>query len=99
MRYVILAADFDGTLARDGRVAATTVAALRRLAATDRKLILVTGRELEELLAIFPEIDAFDRRVPAVDPPTVSPGEALLWSRDGSELPLRIRMAESAVEK
>jgi hydroxymethylpyrimidine pyrophosphatase-like HAD family hydrolase len=63
MRYVILAADFDGTLARDGRVAAPTVAALRRLAATGRKLILVTGRELEELLAIFPESDAFDRVV------------------------------------
>jgi len=34
MRYVILAADFDGTLARGGRVAATTVDALQRLAAT-----------------------------------------------------------------
>ncbi len=63
MRYSILAVDFDGTIARDGRVAATTVAALERLAATGRKLVLVTGRELDELLAVFPEIEVFDRVV------------------------------------
>ena len=63
MRYLVLAADFDGTIAREGSVAATTVAALERLAATGRKLVLVTGRELDELLAIFPEIGVFDRVV------------------------------------
>jgi hydroxymethylpyrimidine pyrophosphatase-like HAD family hydrolase len=63
MRYLALAVDYDGTLASDGQVAAPTVAALRRLAATGRKLVLVTGRQLDELVAIFPEIGVFDRVV------------------------------------
>jgi hydroxymethylpyrimidine pyrophosphatase-like HAD family hydrolase len=60
MRYVALAAGFDGTLARDGRCDERCVEALRALAATGRKLILVTGRELRELLEIFPEARLFD---------------------------------------
>jgi hydroxymethylpyrimidine pyrophosphatase-like HAD family hydrolase len=63
MRYLALAADYDGTLAKDGAVAPSTVAALEQVAASGRKLILVTGRELLELLAIFPHIDLFDRVV------------------------------------
>jgi len=60
MRYVALAAGFDGTLARDGRCDERCIEALRALAATGRKLILVTGRELRELLEIFPESRLFD---------------------------------------
>jgi phosphoglycolate phosphatase (TIGR01487 family) len=63
VRYVALAADFDGTLASDGQVADATVQALRRLAATGRRLILVTGRELEDLRGVFTELDLFDRVV------------------------------------
>ena len=63
MRYVALAADYDGTLASNGQVASGTVDALRRLAASGRKLVLVTGRELDELLGLFPEIGVFDRVV------------------------------------
>jgi hydroxymethylpyrimidine pyrophosphatase-like HAD family hydrolase len=60
MRYVALAAGFDGTLARDGHYDERCIDALRALAATGRKLILVTGRELRELLEIFPEARLFD---------------------------------------
>ncbi len=60
MRYVALAAGFDGTLARDGVGDERCIEALRALAATGRKLILVTGRELRELLEIFPEVRLFD---------------------------------------
>ena len=63
MRYVVLAADYDGTIAPGGQVTPATVAALVRFAASGRKLVLVTGRELDELLAIFPGIGAFDRVV------------------------------------
>lgn len=63
MRYAALAADYDGTLASNGRVAEPTLRALAELAATGRKLILVTGRELDDLLAVFPEIGVFDRVV------------------------------------
>lgn len=60
MRYVVLAAGFDGTLARDGRCDPRCIDALREISATGRKLILVTGRELRRLLEIFPEARLFD---------------------------------------
>jgi hydroxymethylpyrimidine pyrophosphatase-like HAD family hydrolase len=63
IHYLALATDYDGTLAHDGRVEPEVVAAIRRLAASGRKLLLVTGRELHELLALFPEISEFDRVV------------------------------------
>jgi HAD superfamily hydrolase (TIGR01484 family) len=63
MRYHVLACDYDGTLARDGHVDKTTVSALERLLQSGRKLILVTGRELDELLDLFPEITLFARVV------------------------------------
>jgi len=60
MRYLALACDYDGTLACAGQVEPPTLAALERLRATGRKTILVTGRELEELQAIFPQTALFD---------------------------------------
>jgi hydroxymethylpyrimidine pyrophosphatase-like HAD family hydrolase len=60
MRYLLLATDYDGTLAKDGRVDEATLAALERLRATGRRLVLVTGRELAELLEIFTQIQLFD---------------------------------------
>jgi HAD superfamily hydrolase (TIGR01484 family) len=63
MRYRVLAADFDGTIALAGRVAPATLAALERLRATGRKLVLVTGRELGDLLELFPQVAVFDRVV------------------------------------
>lgn len=60
MRYLVLACDYDGTLAWDGYVAEETLAALRRLLASGRKLILVTGRQLDDLLRIFPQVDIFE---------------------------------------
>jgi HAD superfamily hydrolase (TIGR01484 family) len=60
VRYLALATDYDGTLATDGAVDGETVAALRRLAATGRKLILVTGRQLKDLLDVFPDATLFD---------------------------------------
>jgi HAD superfamily hydrolase (TIGR01484 family) len=60
MPYHVLATDYDGTLARDGRVEAETITALEQLRATGRKLILVTGRETADLLPIFPHITLID---------------------------------------
>ncbi|MFO7181196.1 MAG: HAD family hydrolase, partial [Pseudomonadota bacterium] len=60
MRYRVLATDYDGTLAHHGVVSKTTVHALERAAQSGRKLVLVTGRELRDLLAAFPEADVFD---------------------------------------
>ena len=63
MRYFALACDYDSTLADQGIVKESTVAALRRLSASGRKLILVTGRELDDLRRVFPDHQIFDRIV------------------------------------
>jgi len=63
VRYTVLATDYDGTLARDGVVHEKTIAALERLRATGRRAILLTGRELTDILTIFPRSQLFDRIV------------------------------------
>ncbi|HEY4181273.1 MAG TPA: HAD-IIB family hydrolase [Kofleriaceae bacterium] len=63
MRYHVLATDYDGTLAHHGRVDDATWAAVHKFRDTGRKLILVTGRELDELLALLPDATVFDRIV------------------------------------
>jgi len=63
MRYNCLVTDYDGTLANNDRVSAEAIQALKRLKATSRKLVLVTGRQLEELQTVFPEFNLFDRIV------------------------------------
>lgn len=60
MHYFVLATDYDGTLATDGHVNEDTLAALKRLRSSGRKLIIVTGRELDDLQRVFPQIDLFD---------------------------------------
>src|SRR5215467_7366647 len=63
MRYHVLACDYDGTIAWDGDVNATTLQALEEVRKSGRKLILVTGRELDDLIKVFPRLDLFDRVV------------------------------------
>jgi hydroxymethylpyrimidine pyrophosphatase-like HAD family hydrolase len=63
MRYVCLTCDYDGTIARNGAVAASTLQALEKVRASGRQLILATGRELQDLLNVFPDIAVFDRVV------------------------------------
>jgi HAD superfamily hydrolase (TIGR01484 family) len=60
MQYQALATDYDGTLARDSHVSPETLDGLRRLRASGRKLILVTGRELPELQSVFPDFALCD---------------------------------------
>jgi len=63
MRYHVLAADYDGTLAHHGRIEDATWAALHRLSDSGRKAIMVTGRELSDVLALLPEPELFARIV------------------------------------
>jgi hydroxymethylpyrimidine pyrophosphatase-like HAD family hydrolase len=60
VRYVVLAAGFDGTLARDGRCDPRSIEALHALTASGRKLILTTSRQLRDVLDVFPEARLFD---------------------------------------
>src|SRR5262245_39770821 len=63
MRYHALACDYDGTIAWDGVVSDRTIEALDDVRKSGRRLILVTGRELEDLMRICPRLDLFDRVV------------------------------------
>src|SRR5438093_11189803 len=63
MRYHALACDYDGTIAWDGEVRENTILALEEVRKSGRKLILVTGRELDDLIKVFTRIDLFDRVV------------------------------------
>jgi hypothetical protein len=63
MRSLALACDYDGTLADEGAVSPATLAALQRLKDSGRKAILVTGRQLDDLMQVFPDYAIFDRIV------------------------------------
>ena len=60
VKYLALALDYDGTMAYHGRVDAPTLAALERLKASGRKLLMVTGREMPDLQATFDHVGIFD---------------------------------------
>jgi len=81
MRYLALCTDYDGTLATDGRVLPETVSALERLLASGRHLVLVTGRELDQLQEVCPRLDLFEY--------VVAENGALLYKPStGEETPL-----------
>jgi HAD superfamily hydrolase (TIGR01484 family) len=63
MRYLALCCDYDGTLAHNGKVSDATLAALERVLESGRRLVLVTGRELGDLQAAFPQLELFERVV------------------------------------
>ena len=60
MNYRALATDYDGTIADDGVVDTSTLAALKRFRGGTRRLILVTGRDLVSLQQVMPRLDLFD---------------------------------------
>ncbi len=78
MRYFAVATDYDGTLAADGKVAAPTVEALERLRRSGRRVVLVTGRLLEDLQQVFPRLDLIDR--------VVAENGAVVWTPTSNEL-------------
>jgi HAD superfamily hydrolase (TIGR01484 family) len=63
MRFIGVATDYDGTIARSGRVDKELIDCLKQVRSSGRKLMLVTGRHLPDLLQVFPEVSIFDRVV------------------------------------
>lgn len=57
---VALATDYDETLASGGEVSPQALNALERFKASRRKLLLITGRELDDLLQVCPDLERFD---------------------------------------
>ncbi|HVW61701.1 MAG TPA: HAD-IIB family hydrolase [Puia sp.] len=60
MRYLVLATDYDGTLATQGRVTEEILHELQALKASGRRLVLVTGREMKDLVEVFPDYKIMD---------------------------------------
>jgi hydroxymethylpyrimidine pyrophosphatase-like HAD family hydrolase len=90
MRYLALCTDYDGTLATDGRVLPETQRALERLLASGRRLVLVTGRELDDLQEVCPQLDLFEYVV-------AENGALLFQPSTGKETPLATRPPDSFV--
>jgi HAD superfamily hydrolase (TIGR01484 family) len=91
MRYLVLACDFDGTLAHDGTVQQTVITALEQCRASGRRLVLVTGREKVHLEEIFARLDLFDYVV-------CENGGTLFRPTDHSERVLAERPPDTFVE-
>jgi hydroxymethylpyrimidine pyrophosphatase-like HAD family hydrolase len=81
MRYRALACDYDGTLAHHGKVDEPTRAALRRFLDSGRRLLLVSGRELPDLLSTCPHTELFELLV-------LENGGLLYWPDARIEKPL-----------
>ena len=92
MQYHVLAADFDGTIAEQGVVPQSTLDALQRVKDSGRKLLLVTGRRLEPLLELLPNIELFDQVV-------VENGGVLFTPSDGKETVLTTAPPPELVQK
>lgn len=60
MHILALAVDYDGTIAENGFVSRETIASLARLKESGRKLLLVTGRQLDDLRHACRDLDIFD---------------------------------------
>jgi len=58
--FSILACDYDGTLATDGKVPKPVFVSLSALRETGCKLALITGRHLGDLKEVCPDFSAFD---------------------------------------
>ena len=81
--FVLLACDYDGTLAQGGLVDEATVASIRRLREASVRTVLVTGRRVASLLATFPFVDLFERVV-------AENGAVLLEPQTGRTTPLSV---------
>jgi hydroxymethylpyrimidine pyrophosphatase-like HAD family hydrolase len=60
MRFLVLVSDYDETLAVGGAIPPRAVRALERLRASGRRTLLVTGRRLDDLLAVCAQVHLFD---------------------------------------
>jgi hydroxymethylpyrimidine pyrophosphatase-like HAD family hydrolase len=63
MRYHVLVTDYDQTIAEHGVVSAETITDLEMVRESGRRIVLVTGRQLDDLLGLFQRMELFDRVV------------------------------------
>ena len=59
MRYLALAVDYDGTAASNDNLSDAAALAIERLRISGRRIVLVTGRRVADLLRVCPKIALF----------------------------------------
>jgi hydroxymethylpyrimidine pyrophosphatase-like HAD family hydrolase len=92
MQYKVLATDYDGTLATDGHVDASTIDALHAFRSNAGRLVLVTGRIIDQLLEVFPQISLFDFVV-------ADNGGLLFEPATGERVPLAAAASQPFIEE
>jgi hydroxymethylpyrimidine pyrophosphatase-like HAD family hydrolase len=60
MKFSVLALDYDGTIARDGRAHPAVLEAIREARARQIVIVLVTGRIMSDLRRVLAEQGLFD---------------------------------------
>jgi len=60
MRYLVFVTDYDGTIATGGKADDATLPAIERLRASGRRVVLLTGRRVDDLMMVCPRLDLFD---------------------------------------
>lgn len=60
MRYLVLVTDYDGTIATGGKPESAALSAIERLRISGRRAILLTGRQIDDLLMVCPRLSFFD---------------------------------------
>ena len=60
MHYRVIATDYDGTLATEGTVDNATLESLESYRNSGGHVILVTGRQLDDLFRVFPHSHLFE---------------------------------------
>jgi len=60
MRYLVLVSDYDGTIATGGQAETAALKAIERLRTSGRRVILLTGRRIDDLLSACPRLGLFD---------------------------------------
>ena len=80
-RHLAVCFDYDGTLAHHGVLDGATAGALERLKASGRRLLMVTGRQLDDLQRVCQRLNLFERIV-------AENGALLFDPASGDETPL-----------
>lgn len=81
MSFSTIATDYDRTLAENGQADESALAALQEWRASGGRVVLVTGRELESLQQVCPELELFELVV-------AENGAVLYFPATGEERPL-----------
>ncbi len=93
-----VAVDYDGTLTEGGPPAQAVLEAVRGLRRAGMKVLLVTGRILSELRAVFPEVDRYFDAIVAENGAVVArPGHEVRWLTDPVPAALEQALARRSV--